>query len=934
MKKFFFCISLSVMGLMTACVDKNEAVDADSKPDWLGGSIYQELKEPQFLTGTFNTYLRLIDDAGMANDLDRTGSMTVFPANDEAFARFFQSNDWGVHRYEDLSAAQRKMLLSNSMLNNAMLLGMLSNVENGTSLVEKGVALKHETNSDVIDTLQVVTPADIPGGTPYWDYFKKNNGKYLVSDSTAPMMVHFTREHMLKNNITTLGDNSDFAILMGKPYQEGMAYVFDKEVVKGDVTCQNGYIHQVGDVIFPPGNMPQVLRRDAETSYFSRILDYFSGAYYDATTTKAYNSYALERGLPTIDAIYERRYISKSKYGKGKTKEPDGSTISADKGIYLEYDPGWNQFSPNSSNSGVNYSLADIGVMFVPTNNAVKEFFVQGGKGAEMIDMYGKYKGAENNEAHLLENLDSLFAHRPDILCEFINNIMRPSFVETVPSKFDYIQNDVSDYMGITLNNIHRRSDGKYDIKIANNGVIYKMNKFYSPAVYESVMGPTAIYPDMSVMKWAVTDNTNLGVSFHYYLKAMKSRFAFFIPDNEAFEKYYIDPIYLGHTQPRVLKFTPTASGGITCVAYAYDPETNTVGAQMYNGATRPISEWKSLFIDILNFHTVVLQDGETLGANNYYKTKHGGEVRLTGLSTGSSVLGGQQIDNGVDPSQITEVFEKENGKAFRVNHVIEGPRNSVSKTLQQNSFAEFYALCSGFTGASDIMKWAGISDDVNAFGTTDQDSYIIFTDSRRVYNTAQKKMVPLYQCCLDENVKMFNTYNYTLYAPNDAAMKKAYQDGLPKWDEIEQIYTDNIDKDDEDPEKQAAKDLVKKKIDQLKKFTRYHFQTTSVYADNNVASAEYNTFCSDNKGVAMKLIVSGGGGRIYVKDEAGLTHTVTANSSSNLMARDYWFDSDRMTASSIYTSSFCVVHELTDVLNPWKAGDADSPWSAGSRRK
>ena len=928
MKKFFFCISLSVMGLMTACVDKDVAVDADSKPDWLGGSIYQELKEPQFLTGTFSTYLRLIDDAGMANDLNRTGSMTVFPANDEAFERFFRSNDWGVSKYEDLSAAQKKMLLSNSMLNNAMLLGMLSNVNNSTTQVEKGIAVKHETNSDVIDSIQIVTEADIPVGTPYWDYFKKNGGKYLVSDSTNSMMIHFTREHMLHNNITTLGENSDFAILMGKPYQEGMAYVFDKEVVKGDVTCQNGYIHQVADVIFPPGNMPEVLRNDAETSYFSRILDYFSGAYVDQNTTRAYNSYALEHGMPTVDAIYERRYLSKAKYGKGKTVTPDGTIISADKGVFLEYDPGWNQFSPQKKDgSGIDYSLADIGAMFVPTNEAVKNFFVHGGKGAEMIDMYGKYKGTENNEAHLLENLDSLFANRPDILCEFVNNIMRPSFVETVPSKFDYIQNDVSDYMGIVLDSIHKRTDGRYDIKIANNGVIYKMDKFYSPAVYESVMGPTSIYPDMSVMKWAVTDNTNLGVSFHYYLKAMKSRFAFFIPDDAAFEKYYIDPIYLGHPQPRVLKFTPTANGGITCVAYAYDPETNTVGNVMYNGANRPLDEWKSLFIDILNFHTVVLQDGENLGDNKYYKTKHGGEILLSGIGTGSMVMSGQQIDNGVETSEMTEVFHKQNGTAFRVNHIIEGPRNSVSKMLQAYNFNEFYALCAGFGAATEEMRWAGISDEVNSFGTTEQDSYMIFSSSRRVGKSV------INGCCLDENVKMFNTYNYTLYAPNDAAMEAAYANGLPRWETIHQIYEDNMEKGDDEPGVQEAKDRVKAMIGQLKKFARYHFQSTSVYADNKVSSAEYDTFSSNDMGVALKLVVNGGSGKINVTDEAGKTHSVTAGSSSNLMARDYWFNSEKSTASSIYTSSFCVIHELTDVLSPWKSTDKDCPWIAGSRR-
>ena len=98
MKRFFFCVSLVLTGLMTSCVDKYEEVDADSKPSWLGGSIYSELKNPnqERLTGTFVNYLRLIDDLGYAETLNRTGSKTVFPANDEAFERFFKSNEWGV----------------------------------------------------------------------------------------------------------------------------------------------------------------------------------------------------------------------------------------------------------------------------------------------------------------------------------------------------------------------------------------------------------------------------------------------------------------------------------------------------------------------------------------------------------------------------------------------------------------------------------------------------------------------------------------------------------------------------------------------------------------------------------------------------------------------------------------------------------------------
>ena len=85
MKKFFFCVSLVLTGLMASCVDKYEEVDADSKPSWLGSSIYAELKNPdgnEKLSGTFNNYLRLVDDLGYAETLNRTGSKTVFPAND------------------------------------------------------------------------------------------------------------------------------------------------------------------------------------------------------------------------------------------------------------------------------------------------------------------------------------------------------------------------------------------------------------------------------------------------------------------------------------------------------------------------------------------------------------------------------------------------------------------------------------------------------------------------------------------------------------------------------------------------------------------------------------------------------------------------------------------------------------------------------------
>ena len=966
MKKLIFCISLSLTGLMTACVDKNEAVDADSKPSWLGGSIYQELKNPSNLEGEFKTYLRLIDDLGEAETLNRTGSKTVFPANDEAFARFFQSNEWGVTSYEQLTVAQKQQLLYGSMLDNAMLINMLSNVSgSGASTISPDIkALKHSTNLQVVATVQHMDGSQLPKNNAYWDPYR-STGIYVVSDASQPMMMHFTREFMLKNNITTKGDNSDFAILTGSPYREGNAYVFNVGVHEysdamkaktqkdfaSDVICLNGYIHQMEDVVVPPGNMTQILREDPTTTYASRLVDYFSAPFKNELLTSAYNGWAIQNDQPEIPMIYEVKYLNKSKNHSVDTDPDDNPLVDERATARLDFDPGWNQYSPQEGDN----AISDAATFFVPTDEAFEKFFLGNGDGAYLINLYGRYRDSENTKEHLAENLDSLYQKAPVILTNFLQNLMKQSVINNVPSKFSTIKNDASDYMGVDTTILARRANGTYDIKIANNGVIYKMNEMIAPDKYRSVMAPSSVYPDLSVMRWAVDDDEQLGLSFHFYLMAMKSNFAFFVPDNDAFGRYYVDPTHLAWTQPRALRFSyegdtiVTAEGtevrnvGVRCRAYEYDPETNTVGNVLNSGTNIPVAQWKTLFQDILNFHTVVLDvDGAgnkaTIGSNGnkYYKTKHGGEIYVTGNTEGCEVMSGQQIDNNMASSKITRVYNQDNGQAFRIDHVIEPPRNSVYKTLQNHDcFAEFHKMCDGFSNA-EVLSWAGISNMENSFHTTEQDAYIIFTSDRGSVS----------QSCLDQNVKMFNTYNYTLYAPNNEAMALAYAAGLPTWEMIADIieqtneqYNDGLIDDNELANKQAE---VKAMIDKMRDFVRYHFQSTSIYADNVVESGRFGSLGTDQYGLAVEMEVGGGSGKLEVKDVAGVTHVIDANDRSqhnNLMARDYWFNGRRDQATSIYTTSFCAVHELRVPLftksqeNNWMTNMSLNDWIQQAKR-
>ena len=239
MKKLFLCASLVALGLLTSC-EKELLVPEGTKPEWLGESIYEELRSGKHLTGTFNTYLRLVDDLEYAEVLSRTGSKTIFPASDEAFERFFQNNSYGVTSYEQLTEGMKKQLLYSSMLDNAMLAGMLSNVKADDNNVNRGVAIKHETNVSVTDSVTAIYDASkMPQNNTYWDYFR-NKGIHVVYDATKPMMVHFTREQMLANNISTTGVDSDFGILRGEPVgsyisNSDTAYIYQTKIVNQDV---------------------------------------------------------------------------------------------------------------------------------------------------------------------------------------------------------------------------------------------------------------------------------------------------------------------------------------------------------------------------------------------------------------------------------------------------------------------------------------------------------------------------------------------------------------------------------------------------------------------------------------------------------------------------------------------------------------------------
>lgn len=917
------CTTMVLTGFY-ACTDSYDLDEKGNTPTQLGKSIYEELEQPSdgsALQGTFKTYLRLIDDLGYKEVMSKTGSKTVFVANDSAFSEFFKNNDWNVTSYEELTEPMKKQLFNASVLDNAILTEMLSNIESNNSSVSRGIAMKHQTSANATDTIYHLWTSEIPVNNSYWTPYLKG-GIDLVMDNTRPMMVHFTQEQMLNNSIT----DEDFATITGKPYEAGATFIFKNKVITKDVTCQNGYINQTDGVITPPGNMAQILRKASDTKWFSRMLDRFCAPYYDASTTNNYNDYAVLNGKQVIDSIFQLRYFSERSQGAvALQRDPKQVALSSD--MLLKFDPGWNQYY-----STYGTILADMGSMFVPTDQAVEDYFLNSSNGGyNIINLYAQ---KPNTKENLGENLDSIPIN---IIRSFVNNMMNTSFVQSVPSKFGTIMDEASDPIGIELKDIAKK-DGAYDVRIANNGALYMLDRVVPPISYNIVSTPALLRKarDLGVINWAIQDKDQMGLNFYAFLRASSANYALFLPNNAAFcgsGQYYVDPVSLGKNYsegPRVLHFfykDVNKDKNISVSAFKYNPSTGSISA---DSTTVTLGTVLDRMEDILNYHTVSLSQGEAFGNNKYYKTKHGGEIAISGTNIGATVKSGAQINGYInnnvplDASTIEEsTTDYSNGSAFVINHIIQAPETSVYGCLSTNpQFSKFMELCQP-AELSKLLTKIGVS-------STEQKQYTVFTDVFDNNITTNKKYD-----CLDYNVSFFNTYNYTLYAPDNDAMDFAFSQGLPTWDEVKQVMDDAEHADEQGLINAKAKAL--KMAETIRNFIRYHFQDFALYADNTIAygdaqtledgSRRYLTSCNID-GAYQRIDVKGGSGALQVKDKTGNLVTINENSGKlvNFMARDYTFYEQK-----ISTSSFTAIHEISKPLCWETTGRYDQSFSSNT---
>ena len=885
-------VAMAVCGMLVGAAMMQSCKDdvLTGQPEWLGNSIYERLQEDP--NGSYTTMIRLIDDLNQKEVLGHTGSRTLFVADDKAFDEWYKTNSWGVKRYEDLSTAQKNILLKNAMVNNAYLIELMSNSYTEGAIVE-GMAMRRETSASIYDSVYIMKPSEMPNTRAWAEFREAQKSIPVLKDDKPTPMIHFLPAYMMMNKITA---EDLYYLTNHKATSLNEAWINGMKVVERDITCKNGYIQKVDGVIEQTPNMAEIIRRHPSMSIWSRLLDRFSMPQENKAATTEYN-----RIYHNEDKVYTLRYFSEASQGANAVMSlPDGSPAEA----LLPFDPGLNQYMYMSTQYDMHN---DAGAMIVPTDSAVLAWWNK--EGADLQERYGV--------------LDSL---PYSTLRTIIKNNMLSSFSSSVPSKFGQVLNDAKEVLGIKKENIDSCFMGC-------NGVVYMVNKLFAPAEFSSVVYPSSSHPEtLGIMGWAIDQ-----LNFLPYLLSMDSKYAVLMPDNNAM-KFYVDPSSYGMTMPgpegqrveapyiieAVYDSTKTISQRVQPKRWdaTVDADGNiTINReQTFTNINAARTALRKMLTDLLDQLIIVIPDkSKTLEdyvaeGYHFFKTK-GGSMIWAEMGTNGQLafMGGWQKEHNDHLLPCVDAYTKENGRTYVIGQQmpLTTQKSLYMTLLEHDEYKGFLELLSNSQGMLTTLL--------------------------------NEKYTPACNNQGNKNMKLFDNYNYTVFIPStDAINRLKDQKILPT--ENEQGVTDatRVESLDSlisaegwyDKYANLSHDSIQVLVKNCMKniigdFIRYHIMDRSVAIGMPAEAGIDGTYESMKRNPLTRrfyaLEVNHDQQSMSVTDVMGHTRQVhKADGLYNNIIREYWFEKAETDNPKIYMSSHAVAHLIDEPLYfeemlPWR---------------
>ena len=852
---------VTAASLLVSC--KDVYLYDNQEPSWLGQSIYDELKQD----GNFKYITSIIDSVKYQDVLSRTGSKTIFVANDDAFNRFFsEGNAWGVTSFDQLTLSQKKLILNFSMINNAYLIETLSNYYAAPPAgLQEGKALRRKSAVNILDSVAFEKGNMLPTGSA-WDS-RRDKGIWLLKDNTEWTMVHFLKKQLDFNSIS----DEDFKIMTGINRSGNDAFIFSDKVIERDKACKNGYINVLENVLIPPTNMAQYIRNNQKLSTFSSLLDRFCAPYYDATATLNYKK--LE-GRLLLDSIFTMHYYTDAGRG-GMQRYPTNILIPTT--YFLPFDPGWNSYvSPNAT------MQSDMAVMFAPTNEALDAYFDlnSSGSGRALKERYNTWENVPTN-----------------ILAKLVKRHMRTSLLNSIPSVFNKMVDAQSSKLNVKKTDI---IDSMSYVGI--NGLVYVTKAIYPPDDFVSVYGPVLFSRRTEVCNWAIDKYL-----YALYLNSMVNSYAFLAPTDKALQSY-IDPLTYGTSKPTTIKFWyDYPAKTVKASIFAYD-QSKPYGRGDSITLITNADFIKSRLVRILDQSIVVNDFKDTVQnafKDGYYVTKDGNILKATNTNDieghySSTLVNFQGGENILKDTRVyladSGLYHQENGTTYFVDQLPQTPFRSVYNVLKNNdAFREFFNICADFPNNNVFVQktnYYGIDFNIKFFNTF---RYTVYVPTNEAIQEAYSNGTLIPWSVI--NAQTNQARKDSMINVMERFVRYHFQDNsvfIHPDQPVDGLYQSATIKNDN---KSTYWDTYKNKF--------YRLGVKSENGTLKLTTEKYATVDGQSVPETAEVVTSGG--------------------NYNIMTRDYVFSLDPKTltsltttlysGSSITTSSTAVIHQINKVL-------------------
>jgi uncharacterized surface protein with fasciclin (FAS1) repeats len=255
-KKIKSLLLLSCVALLLVSCEK-ELHDRYKTPDNINGTIYKQLKA----SPNHQLFAKAIELVDMKNNLDGRAPMTVFAPNDDSMKKWLASKN--ASSIEDVDKADLEIAINVHLVRNVF-------------------------SNELINQMNDIVPRRLKTFAKKPISFETSDNKEYALYHGEKFMPVFTPNVFAEDEISD--PNYNIQKIFNKAYNGSLMY--GNSNVTETLTCTNGYLNYVDDVVKTSSNVEDWIQNNSEYSLMADLYQRYSFYDYDSRYSEKYAQYA------------------------------------------------------------------------------------------------------------------------------------------------------------------------------------------------------------------------------------------------------------------------------------------------------------------------------------------------------------------------------------------------------------------------------------------------------------------------------------------------------------------------------------------------------------------------------------------------------------------------------------------------------------------